>query len=132
MIVADTNLITYLVVQGPLTPLAEAVAATDIDWRAPGLWRSELVNTLAGYLRRGDPLDDIRESFHKAEAWIRVDVATDFGRVFELVAQSECTAYDCEFVAAAEALKCPLVTNDKQILRAFPNIAQTMEQFLAA
>lgn len=42
------------------------------------------------------------------------------GAVFELVRESDCSAYDCEFVALAIKLDTQLFTMDKKLLRAFP------------
>jgi predicted nucleic acid-binding protein len=50
-------------------------------------------------------------------------------RIIKLVLASDCSAYDCEYVALAMDLDVPLVTTDKQILRAFPKIAVALEQF---
>ena len=50
--------------------------------------------------------------------------------VLELVKQSTCTAYDCEFVALAQELGVPLVTTDRQILDQFPHTALSLETFL--
>lgn len=50
-------------------------------------------------------------------------------RVIELAAESGCTAYDCEFVSLAERLNVPLVTSDKKMFAAFPEIAISMEAF---
>ena len=43
--------------------------------------------------------------------------------VLELVRDSDCSAYDCEFIALAMKLNTKLVTMDKKLLRAFPNRA---------
>ncbi|WP_286191092.1 hypothetical protein [Synechococcus sp. FACHB-909] len=40
---------------------------------------------------------------------------------------SDCSAYDCEFVAAALALQTRLITSDRQLLRAFPTLASPLE-----
>jgi predicted nucleic acid-binding protein len=40
--------------------------------------------------------------------------------VLELVRDSDCSAYDCEFIALAEKLDVKLVTMDTKILKAFP------------
>lgn len=46
--------------------------------------------------------------------------------VLELVRDSDCSAYDCEFVALAKTLGTKLVTLDSQILGAFPDSAVTL------
>ena len=47
----------------------------------------------------------------------------DSAAVLELVRDSDCSAYDCEFIALAGELKTQLVTMDKKLLRAFPKLA---------
>ena len=43
--------------------------------------------------------------------------------VLELVRDSDCSAYDCEFIALAIKLNAKLVTMDRKLLRAFPRCA---------
>ena len=43
--------------------------------------------------------------------------------VLELVRDSDCSAYDCEFVALAMSLGVKLVTDEKKLLKAFPKHA---------
>jgi predicted nucleic acid-binding protein len=50
----------------------------------------------------------------------------DSRAVMTLAASSGCSAYDCEFVALADASGVPLVTADARILKAFPEIAQPL------
>jgi hypothetical protein len=50
--------------------------------------------------------------------------------VLRLAATSRLSAYDCEFVALAQSLAVPLVTEDRAVLKAFPNVAIGMEGFL--
>ena len=52
MIVADTNLISYLFLTGPYSEQAEHVLRQDSEWVAPWLWRSEFRNVLALYIRQ--------------------------------------------------------------------------------
>ncbi|MCO6439628.1 MAG: hypothetical protein J5I81_00810 [Nitrococcus mobilis] len=51
MIVADTNLLIYILLAGEHTLAAERVFQRDPEWAAPLLWRSEFRNVLALYLR---------------------------------------------------------------------------------
>jgi predicted nucleic acid-binding protein len=50
----------------------------------------------------------------------------DSRKVLELVKASNCSAYDCEFVAVAEALGTTLVITDVKLLKAFPDIARSL------
>jgi len=49
--------------------------------------------------------------------------------VLQLVASSSSSAYDCEFVALAQEQRIPLVTVDRLILRDFPTIAVSLNEF---
>ncbi|MCH8038830.1 MAG: type II toxin-antitoxin system VapC family toxin [Nitrospinae bacterium] len=132
MIVTDTNLLVYLYVKGQRTNQAEAVIQQDPAWAAPLLWRSEFRNTLMGLVRRKDlGLDDVLEIVSEAEQWMMGREYTVVShKVLQLVGQSGCSAYDCEFVSLAMDLDLPLVTSDRQILRAFPKVAVSPEGFM--
>lgn len=130
MIVVDTNVLAYLLLPGPKTELAEILREQEREWAAPPLWRSELRNVLSGYLRR----DLLQRSaavalMQAAEAILSThDQPVSSEHVFELVSSSPCSAYDCEFVAAAQQLGVPLVTEDRAILAAFPDLAHALHQ----
>lgn len=132
MIVADTNLIAYFSIYTECSTLAEAVCAVDSIWTAPLLWRSEYRATLMKYINRGGM------NFETAVSSLRVaeesvagrEYAVDARKVLELAIQSKCSAYDCEYVALAQDLGVPLVTADRQILKAFPKTAVSMEKFV--
>ena len=53
-------------------------------------------------------------------------------QMLQLATSSRCSAYDCEFVAAAQQLGVPLVTEDCAILAAFPDQARCLDEFNAA
>lgn len=125
MIVVDTNILAYLYLPTDSSVSAEALLTSDSGWAVPVLWRSEFRNILAGYLRRGDLTYGAVLAI-QAEAEALVAGAEHEVRsrdVLELVRDSDCSAYDCEFVALAKALDVKLVTADKKLLRAFPDVA---------
>ena len=122
MIVVDTNVIAYLLLPCEHSPRADALFERDPDWTAPILWRSELRNLLAGYLRRKTlTFDETLKVQAEAEALLAGNEhEVDSRSVLELVRDSDCTAYDCESVALAMRLGVKLVTMDKMLLKAFP------------
>lgn len=131
MIVADTNLLIYLYVQGQRTKESEAVLKRDAVWTAPLLWRSEFRNSLIGLVRKGAlTLDEALSIIDEAEQWLAGREYSVISRhVLSLARQSGCSAYDCEFVALAQDLGLPLVTTDRQIIEAFPAIAVAPSAF---
>jgi predicted nucleic acid-binding protein len=131
VIVADVNLIAYLLITGEHTVAAEAVLVADDEWAAPLLWRSEWRSVLAGYLRRGElDLAGALERVAAADTVVRGrEYLVEADVVLELVARSPCSAHDCEYVALARQLAVPLVTSDRRILAAFPETAVSPDEF---
>lgn len=131
MIVADTNVLIYLYVQGQRTEESEAVLRQDALWTVPLLWRSEFRNSLIGLVRaEALQLDDALAMSEEAERWLTGREYSVLSRqVLTLASRSGCSAYDCEFVTLAQDLEVLLVTNDRQILKAFPTIAVSPSAF---
>jgi predicted nucleic acid-binding protein len=132
VIVADTNLVTQLVLGGRSHDEARAVYGRDQHWSAPVLWRSEFTSVLAHYLRNGSlSLEGAEEHYRHAEDLLSGrEYFVPPARVLRLLTTSPCSAYDCEFVALAQVLDSPLVTSDREVLDAFPGVAVTPERFL--
>ena len=128
MIVVDTNVLAYLYLPGEYTAIAESLLERDPEWAAPILWRSEFRNILAGYMRRGrlnfQQAASVQREAESLLAGSEFDV--DSLSVLELVRDSDCSAYDCEFIALAVKLESKLVTLDKKLLAAFPKNAVSL------
>jgi predicted nucleic acid-binding protein len=133
VIVVDTNVLVYLLLPGGRGAVAEQVLERDPRWAAPLLLRSEFRSVLAGWVRRGAlSMDKAVSTAMDAEEYVRGhEYSVPARDVFELVARSSCTAYDCEFVALARSLRTRLVTSDRQVLSAFPETAVSPEAFVA-
>lgn len=125
MIVVDTNVLAYLYLPGEHTASAETLLQQDSDWAAPILWRSEFCNILAGYMRRKViTFEQANNIQREAESLLDgAEFEVESLSVLELVRDSDCSAYDCEFIALAMKLNTTLFTMDKKLLRAFPQRA---------
>ncbi len=117
MIVVDTNVVAYLLLQEP-------------EWAAPPLWRSEWRNVVSHYLRRDLlPFSAALALTQQAEALLSAhEQPVAIEQVLQLVASRRSSADDCEVVAAAQQLGVPLVTADRALLEAFPGVARALDQ----
>lgn len=131
MIVADTNLISYLLIEGDYTDLARAVWVRDPEWAMPPLWRSEFLNVLVIANRAG-----VLDADHASLLWRRsniflnaTELEPDGEKVLEIAIENGLSAYDAQFVAVAAELNVPLVTADKRILARCGDRAVSLQEF---
>ena len=134
MIVVDTNIIGYLFLTSDNSSLVEGALGKDPLWAAPRLWRSEMRNVLAHYIRRGLlSLEDAQRIMNEATDLMKgQEYEVNSNQVLELVDISTCSAYDCEFVALARDLNVALLSVDRQILKDFSDTAISLETFVGA
>ncbi|MEZ5538740.1 MAG: type II toxin-antitoxin system VapC family toxin [Pseudomonadales bacterium] len=130
MIVVDTNILAYLYLPTGFSEQAELLLLKQPKWIAPILWRSEFRNVLALYLRKEiltlEQAYDIQTEAETLLAGNEYDVPSL--DVLRLIETSECSAYDCEFVALAKRNHTVLVTEDKKILKQFPKITMSLSE----
>ncbi|HNC21414.1 type II toxin-antitoxin system VapC family toxin, partial [Accumulibacter sp.] len=112
MIVVDTNVLAYLLIPGQYTESAERLLLDEPEWAAPLLWRSELRNVLATYVRskRLEVSDALALHRRAADLIGAEEYDPETSDVLRLAKASGCSAYDCEFVSVAEYLDVKLVT----------------------
>ncbi len=132
MICVDTNIICYRYMASPFSAAADAAWAKDADWIVPILWRSEFRNALAGSIRRRSlTAEEAIAIADLAEAMLnQKEFTISTSAVLQLVSRSHCSAYDCEFVALANAEGVRLLTVDRQILQEFPEVAISLQAFV--
>jgi predicted nucleic acid-binding protein len=132
VIVADTNLVAYLLIEGEKTELARQVWTRDPQWRVPPLWRSEFLSVLATSVRVG-----VIEYAQAVDAW--TNAKTLLGRcerepggenTLQEAVDHQISAYDAQFVVLAKDLEVKLVTADKKLRHACPEIAVSIEDFV--
>jgi predicted nucleic acid-binding protein len=132
MIVVDTNVVAYLLIQGEKTSLAQQVYARDREWIVPALWQHEFLNVLASFVRSGGG-----DSATAANAWQEAvgllgarqwDIA--FMDALTVAVEHDISAYDAQFVVLAQSAAAPLISEDGRLQKRFPQIVQSMQAFL--
>jgi predicted nucleic acid-binding protein len=131
VIVVDTNVVAYALVEGTHTELARRVRELDPDWRLPELWQHEYLNILATYAKQGGAnLKTAQRLWREAVKLLAAaTVPVDMPTALDLAVEHGVSAYDAQFIALAVALGVPCVTEDRILLRAFPRVAVSMRAF---
>lgn len=125
MIVADTNLVAYLLIEGEQAAHARAVWREDPAWKLPSLWRSELLDVLATSHGAGAlTADEARLAWQRAE-WLlgAAEQNPTATRVLDVAMDRGISAYDAHFVALAEDLGARLATADRRLAASCPDVA---------
>ena len=128
MIVVDTNVLVYFYLPTDLTPQATRLRELEPHWIVPRLWKSELRSALSLYVRKELlTLEQALRLQTRAENLLAdCEFEMPSQDIFQLVSESTCSAYDCEFVALAKHFNTKLVTSDKKVINAFPSIAVSL------
>ena len=132
MIVADSNLIAYLLIPGDRNKVSEEVLRRDSHWIAPLLWRSDFRNILTLYMRReGMVVEQAKITMTKAERLLSdSEYAVNSETILDFVQKTALSAYDAEFVVLAEHFNTKVVTTDSKLLREAPDRAVSPEGFI--
>ncbi|MBF0409054.1 MAG: type II toxin-antitoxin system VapC family toxin [Candidatus Riflebacteria bacterium] len=132
MIVVDVNFLIHFFFPSDFSPITEKVFLKDPVWISPLLWRSEFRNVLLGFVRK-NIIDYSKaiEGIEKAEIKMQgAEHPVSSSQVMDLGRSSNCSAYDCEYVALAKTKELILLTWDARILRAFPEFSRNPEKYL--
>ena len=131
MIVADTNLVSYLLIAGEHTDNARRVWEKDPEWVLPSLWRSEYLSVLTTSVRA-----KVLTREQALTAW-RAGIGLFGGAEHDPDGESVLTAalvhgisaYDAHFVVVAKELNVPLVTGDRGLQKACRAVAVLIADF---
>ena len=126
--VVDTNVVAYFLL-GTESFISEARTALEAVSTplAPGHWEAELTNVLWMAIRAGVlSVDDgpVRLGLARRLGIESVATATLCQGALLRAIATGVPVYDTLFVELAARSSCPLVTFDKTVLRAFPEIAR--------
>lgn len=131
MIVVDTNVIAYMFIEGDKTAQAQQVAKKDPDWKVPPLWRHEFLNVLATSARA-----EVIDAQQAEKLWHtgldllgHAEKEIDGSAALELAIKHGVSTYDAQYIVLAHSLETLCVTEDKRMLKTFPDTAISMETF---
>jgi predicted nucleic acid-binding protein len=132
VVVVDTNVVAYLLIEGDRTAQAQALYAQDPDWRSEGFLLVEFCNLLATYVRAGS-LDGDKAAglLGSAERTLTGVVNLPHARALTLAVEFGVSAYDARFLAVARQLGAKLVTEDAKLRQSAPALTQTLAQSLS-
>lgn len=133
MIVVDANILIYSLIEGDYSPLVHKLRERDMDWRTTGLCLHEILNVLATYQRRDIlTLAQCKKLLEHAERFMTVaQCEMKMNAALAVAAKYTITGYDAQYVALAQSLNVPLITEDRKLREAVPGIAFSMQEFLA-
>ena len=125
MMVVDTNAMVYLLTgTGPGEEAARHLSK-DPEWAAPSILVSELRNVVAGLVRAGRmDMADAVEICRDAQEILGDRVAVlPSEPVLEEALNRGLSAYDAEFLVLARLLNVSLLTADRRLQEASPDVA---------
>jgi predicted nucleic acid-binding protein len=134
MLLVDTNVVAYLLIDGNHTKAAQQLRARDPDWRSEAFLLVEFTNVLASSIAMKRMTLALAGDF-LAKAAALFD--GKLGRVahpsvLAIAARHRVSAYDARFLALADQLESRLVTEDAKLRAAAPALTQSLAEALAA
>jgi predicted nucleic acid-binding protein len=134
MLLVDTNVVVYLLIQGELTEAAQALRSRDPDWRSEAFLLVEFTNVLVSSIVTK------RMTLALAQDFLANAVAMFDGKlarvghpsVLTIAARYGVSAYDGRFLALAHQLGHRLVTEDARLRAAAPKLTQSLAEALAS
>jgi len=132
MIVIDTNVLAYLLIEGDRTAETQALRLADPDWRSDPFLLVEFSNLLATQVKA--------QALSAAQAEALLETAAQqiaewceapHEEVLALAIDRQISAYDARFIACARRLGAPLVTEDSRLRAATPGLSVSIAEAVA-
>jgi predicted nucleic acid-binding protein len=122
VVLVDTNVLAYLMLEGDRTSAAQELFERDADWRSEAFIMVEFSNVLTTYVRtKVLTRDHGLKLLAGAEKLVPVLTSVQNARALEVATQFGISAYDARFVALAIQMKVKLVTEDAKLRAAVPS-----------
>lgn len=133
MLIVDTNVVAYLLIEGDHTAAARSLHRRDDDWRSEAFLMVEFVNVLTASIAAKRMDLALAQRFLADATSLLLGKLTSIPHqsVLSLAVQYRVTAYDARFLALAQQLDTPLVTEDAKLRAAAPKLTQSLAEALA-
>lgn len=132
MVVVDTNILAYLLIEGDRSADAQALWRRDADWRSEGFILVEFSNILATYLRaKALSIDEAMTMLGEASRRLAQTTDVPHADALSSAAAHGVSAYDARFLAAAAYWGVPLTTEDVRLRAAAPALTQSLADAVA-
>lgn len=134
MVLVDTNVLAYLLLEGDYTAPAQELKRREPDWRSEALILVEFSNVLMRYMIvRGLHLDAAQELLASASSLFANKLAhVAHSEALAIASAFRTTAYDARFLALARETGLKLVAEDARLRAAARGLTQSIDQALAA
>jgi predicted nucleic acid-binding protein len=133
VLIVDTNIVAYLLIEGDYTVAARLLHRRDDDWRSEAFIMVEFTNVLtASIAARRMNLVLAQRFLANATSLLHGKLALmPHDSVLSLAVQYRVTAYDARFLALARETDRRLITEDAKLRAAAPNLTQSLAEALA-
>ena len=134
MLLVDTNIVAYLLIEGDHTEAAQKLRTRDSDWRSEAFLLVEFTNVLVSSIARK------RMTLPMAEDFLTKVIDLFDGKlgriphasVLAIATRHRVSAYDARFLSLADQLGSRLITEDARLRAAAPALTQSLAEALAA
>jgi predicted nucleic acid-binding protein len=132
VVLVDTNILVYLMIEGDRTSAAHELYERDADWRSEAFVMVEFSNVLATYVRSKElTYERARKLLEQAPALVPMLTNVMHAQALETATQFGVSAYDARFIALAEQMRVKLVTEDIKLQAAVPSWTVSLAGALA-
>jgi predicted nucleic acid-binding protein len=122
MVLVDTNILAYLMIEGDRTSAAQELYARDPDWCSEVFVLVELSNILATCIRtKAMTREAGTRLLAEAQTLVPSLTSVAHAQALENAMQFEISAYDARFIALARQTRAKLVTEDARLRSAVPD-----------
>lgn len=134
MLLVDTNVAAYFLIDGDHSAATQELHRRDPDWRSEAFLLVEFTNVLASSIaRRRMTLPLARAFLAKVNSLFEGKLTrVAHASVLATAVQYRVSAYDARFLNLAEQLGRRLVTEDARLRAAAPKLTQSLAEALAA